>query len=162
MNCRRPLRAFWKRSTWCLEKKKRCRQKFLRACSREFKKMTEDFKALDAEIAELREKEQVFEKGQEGFYQAFKAAVAEVQAAKEQDRRMGKSEPGIGAGKRAARRCAAKNLRIRSSRRAAVRKNSRSYHGAGPARGDLARDGAAHVPPARRSGRQSARLTKRS
>ncbi|MGB7957777.1 MAG: AAA family ATPase [Minisyncoccia bacterium] len=49
---------------------------------REFEKVTDDFKALDAEISALREKEQVFEKGEEGFYQAFKAAVADVQSAK--------------------------------------------------------------------------------
>ena len=49
---------------------------------REFEKVTKDFKALDVEISGLREKEQVFEKGQEGFYQMFKAAVADVQAAK--------------------------------------------------------------------------------
>jgi chromosome segregation protein len=48
----------------------------------EFEKVTKDFRALDAEIAELREKEQLFEKGQEGFYQMFKAAVGEVQTAK--------------------------------------------------------------------------------
>ena len=49
---------------------------------REFEKVTKDFRALDAEISGLREKEQVFEKGQEGFYQMFKAAVADVQSAK--------------------------------------------------------------------------------
>ena len=49
---------------------------------RELEKTTKDFKALDTEISALRGKEQVFEKGQERFYGAFKAAVAEVQAAK--------------------------------------------------------------------------------
>jgi chromosome segregation protein len=49
---------------------------------REFEKVTVDFKAQDAELASLREQEQVFEKGEEGFYQAFKAAVADVQSAK--------------------------------------------------------------------------------
>jgi chromosome segregation protein len=49
---------------------------------KEFEKVTKDFRALDAEIAELREKEQLFEKGQEGFYQMFKAAVGDVQTAK--------------------------------------------------------------------------------
>ncbi len=49
---------------------------------KEFEKITKDFRALDAEIAELRKKEQLFEKGQEGFYQMFKAAVGEVQIAK--------------------------------------------------------------------------------
>jgi len=44
--------------------------------------VTKDFKALDAELSQLRDKEQQFEKGQEGFYQIFKAAVAEVQSAK--------------------------------------------------------------------------------
>lgn len=48
----------------------------------EFAKVTNDFKALDGELSSLREKEQVFEKGEEGFYQAFKAVVADVQAAK--------------------------------------------------------------------------------
>jgi chromosome segregation protein len=48
----------------------------------EFEKVTKDFRTLDAEISALREKEQMFEKGQEGFYQMFKAAVAEVQTAK--------------------------------------------------------------------------------
>ncbi len=48
----------------------------------EFEKITKDFRTLDAEISALREKEQMFEKGQEGFYQMFKTAVAEVQLAK--------------------------------------------------------------------------------
>ncbi len=47
-----------------------------------FEKMTTDLAALDREISALRAKEESFEKGQEGFYQAFKAAVAGVQAAK--------------------------------------------------------------------------------
>jgi chromosome segregation protein len=50
---------------------------------REFKKATEDFKALDAELSALREKEQNFENGQEGFYRAFKTAAFEVQAVKD-------------------------------------------------------------------------------
>jgi chromosome segregation protein len=50
---------------------------------REFKKATEDFRALDGELSALRDKEQIFEKGQEGFYQAFKAAAFEVQAVKD-------------------------------------------------------------------------------
>lgn len=49
---------------------------------REFEKVTKDFKALDAEISSLREKEQAFERGQEGFYQMFKAAMEDVQSAK--------------------------------------------------------------------------------
>ena len=49
---------------------------------RDLEKVTKDFKALDAELSQLRDKEQQFEKGQEGFYQIFKAAVAEVQSAK--------------------------------------------------------------------------------
>ncbi len=47
-----------------------------------FGKMTADLAALEREVQTLRTKEESFEKGQEGFYQAFKAAVAEVQAAK--------------------------------------------------------------------------------
>ena len=50
---------------------------------RELKKMTEDLKMLDGELSVLREKEQAFEKGQEGFYQSFKAAAFEVQAVKD-------------------------------------------------------------------------------
>jgi len=50
---------------------------------REFKKAMEDFKALDVELSALRDKEQTFEKGQEGFYQAFKTAAFEVQAVKD-------------------------------------------------------------------------------
>lgn len=49
---------------------------------REFAAVTKDFKALETEISVLRGKEQIFEKGQEGFYQTFKAAVADVQSAK--------------------------------------------------------------------------------
>jgi chromosome segregation protein len=52
------------------------------ALRREFAAVTRDFKALEVEISALHSKEQIFEKGQEGFYQAFKAAVAEVQSAK--------------------------------------------------------------------------------
>ncbi len=47
-----------------------------------FEKMTADLAALEREVAALRTKEESFEKGQEGFYQAFKAAVAAVQMAK--------------------------------------------------------------------------------
>ncbi len=49
---------------------------------RAFEKMTDDMRSLEKEIVALRAKEESFEKGQEGFYQTFKAAVAEVQAAK--------------------------------------------------------------------------------
>ncbi len=52
------------------------------ALRREFEKVTKDFEVQGVEISRLREKEQALEKGQEGFYQKFKTAVAEVQAAK--------------------------------------------------------------------------------
>jgi hypothetical protein len=38
--------------------------------------------SLEKELGELRNKERSFEEGQEGFYASFKAAVAEVQNAK--------------------------------------------------------------------------------
>jgi chromosome segregation protein len=49
---------------------------------RELKKLNEDLKTLEKELSALREKEKIFEESQEGFYAAFKAAIAEVQAAK--------------------------------------------------------------------------------
>jgi chromosome segregation ATPase len=49
---------------------------------RDLEKVKEDSVALEKNLAALREKEKAFEANQEGFYRTFKAAVAEVQAAK--------------------------------------------------------------------------------
>ena len=49
---------------------------------RAFETSTKDIRALEAELSALREKERLFERGQEGFYQMFKSAVEGVQAAK--------------------------------------------------------------------------------
>ena len=116
-----------------------------------FEKVTKDFKALDAEISELREKEQLFEKGQEGFYQMFKAAVAEVQSAKNK----------IGEWENRNREFVLEKERLDLRREEILRQIEQagrraeefaSYRSEPEARGDLARDGAAHVPLARRSG----------
>ena len=48
----------------------------------QLEKLSRDLAALDGELGALREKEKTFEQSQEGFYKTFKAAVAEVQAAK--------------------------------------------------------------------------------
>ena len=48
----------------------------------QLEKISRDLSALDKDISSLREKEKGFEQSQEGFYKTFKAAVAEVQAAK--------------------------------------------------------------------------------
>lgn len=48
----------------------------------QLEKISKDLAALDAQLVELREKEKAFEAGQEDFYRTFKAAVADVQAAK--------------------------------------------------------------------------------
>jgi chromosome segregation protein len=53
-----------------------------RGLQEQLAKIAKDLAGFDREIAELREKEKTFEQGQEGFYKVFKAAVAEVQAAK--------------------------------------------------------------------------------
>lgn len=49
----------------------------------QFEKIGKDLSALDQEIVALRDKERALEQGQEGFYAHFKAAVAEVQRAKD-------------------------------------------------------------------------------
>jgi chromosome segregation protein len=53
-----------------------------RALQEQLAKIVKDFDGFDRAIAELREKEKTFEQGQEGFYKVFKAAVADVQEAK--------------------------------------------------------------------------------
>ena len=58
-----------------LEQRRTCLQAQLEKISR-------DLAALTRDRWFLREKEKTFEQGQEGFYKTFKAAVAEVQAAK--------------------------------------------------------------------------------
>jgi len=50
--------------------------------SAQLEKISKDLAGLDRELLTLREKEKTFEQSQEGFYRTFKAAVAEVQAAK--------------------------------------------------------------------------------
>jgi chromosome segregation protein len=47
-----------------------------------FEKLAADLRVLDRELAISREQEASFEKNQEAFYETYKAAVAEVQAAK--------------------------------------------------------------------------------
>jgi chromosome segregation ATPase len=49
---------------------------------RDFEKLADGLRGLDRELAILREQESSFEKNQEAFYETYKAAVAEVQAAK--------------------------------------------------------------------------------
>ena len=49
----------------------------------QLEKLSRDLAGLDRELTSLREKEKSFEQNQESFYKAFKAAVAEVQAAKD-------------------------------------------------------------------------------
>lgn len=55
----------------------------------ELHKISRDLAGLDEDLAALRGKEKSLEQNQEGFYKTFKAAVAEVQAAKD---RIGKWE----------------------------------------------------------------------
>ncbi len=49
----------------------------------QFEKISHDLAQLEKEILALREKEKSFEQSQESFYKVFKAAVANVQAAKD-------------------------------------------------------------------------------
>jgi chromosome segregation ATPase len=49
---------------------------------KEFSALTNDLKTLEKELLSLREQEKTLEEGQEGFYIVFKAAIAEVQTAK--------------------------------------------------------------------------------
>ncbi len=48
----------------------------------QLEKLSRDLEGLDKELASLREKEKSLEQNQEGFYKVFKAAVADVQTAK--------------------------------------------------------------------------------
>jgi len=48
----------------------------------QFEKLSRDLATLEKNLAELREKERSFESNQETFYKTFKAAVADVQTAK--------------------------------------------------------------------------------
>jgi len=49
----------------------------------QFEKISRDLVSLEKEVLGLREKEKSFEQSQESFYKVFKAAVADVQAAKD-------------------------------------------------------------------------------
>ncbi len=49
----------------------------------QFEKVNRDLQALESQLLDLKEKEKALEKNQEQFYHAFKAAVAEVEAAKD-------------------------------------------------------------------------------
>jgi chromosome segregation protein len=51
------------------------------ALKKGLEKLTSDLQALEESLKQLRAKEASFEKGQESFYQVFKAAVTEVQQA---------------------------------------------------------------------------------
>ena len=64
------------------EKSERKRTAVPDSVEREFEKVKADLLMLEKNLAGLREREKGFEAGQEGFYRAFKEAVAAVQAAK--------------------------------------------------------------------------------
>ncbi len=49
----------------------------------QFEKVNSDLESLEEELMDLKEKEKQLEKNQEQFYHAFKAAVAEVESAKD-------------------------------------------------------------------------------
>ena len=121
---------------------------------REFKKATEDFKALDAELSALRDKEQNFENGQEGFLPSIQDRGFEVQAVKD---KIGEWENRNRESVLEKERVAHASRRTDASDRAGGpwKKSSKSYRAdeVQPRNGGDVRDGAAHVPFARRSRR---------